>query len=93
MKYFQEIHDNFPELPAYLVEGKNERVWKVWCEPCGKWHTHGAGPANGDPMEFLGHRIGHCANADRGYILIYGGRWTELTPGQQRYGLKGNNPK
>jgi hypothetical protein len=53
-----------PVLPAYKTPQRD--TWKVWCDWCDRWHTHGAGE---------GHRCAHCACArspfkDTGYNLV-----------------------
>jgi len=82
---------HYPELPAYLVgDYRDGNLWKAWCGHCGRWHTHGAGRKGEDPMAFLGHRTAHCDDdAPVGYVLVYGGRWRDLTPEQRRYGPDG----
>ncbi len=62
-----------PQLPAWLDHGQ----WHVWCEFEWTWHYHGAGPANGNPLDFLGHRGAHCVDPasplhKRGYVLVAG---------------------
>lgn len=59
-----------PALPAYKV---TLRVWAVWCEHEGIYHTHSAGD---------GHRAAHCTDPtspyrDTGYTIIYQGLWRD----------------
>lgn len=44
------MHDQAPELPAFVVEAEPHRV-AVWCDWCRIWHYHGNAP---------GHRAPHC---------------------------------
>lgn len=84
-----------PELPAYFDDSPwDANLWHVWCDYCVRWHTHGAGGKGDDPMEYLGHRGAHCDWDDSpywptGYTLVWGGRWTDLTSEQRRYGPEG----
>jgi len=66
-----------PELPAYLDESYSDvNLWRVWCEYCHAWHTHGAGGKGDDAMTFLGNRVVHCWSASKspysetGYDLV-----------------------
>jgi hypothetical protein len=81
------------ELPAFLDRSpSNCNVWRVWCDYCQRWHTHGAGGKDEDPMKTLGHRVAHCKPGGpyegRGYHLVYGGLWQELPPAMRRQGLR-----
>jgi hypothetical protein len=48
---------------AVLSKGRDVWEWKVLaCPQCGKRHTHGGGPLDGDPRQFLGPRSPHCGD-------------------------------
>jgi hypothetical protein len=48
--------DEIPVLPA-IDTGQH---FKVWCRHCRRWHWHGREE---------GHRVAHCDNWTRGYVL------------------------
>ena len=84
---------DIPELPAYLdTRFPDVNLWHVWCQYCHRWHTHGAGGKDANPMEFLGHRVAHCTRGGpydaTGYRLVYGGLWQELPVTVRRRGLR-----
>ena len=69
-----------PAAPAHLERWRSGRrswahIWRLeQCPHCGEQHTHGGGGPGEDPLEFLGHRVAHCAD-DRvrpnvGYDLV-----------------------
>lgn len=48
---------------AALSRGRDCWVWTVpECPFCGAQHEHGGGPLDGDPRQFLGHRVAHCTD-------------------------------
>lgn len=52
---------------------KEPRNLVAWCEDCGRWHFHGAGPEGTDPKTMLGSRAAHCPDLSKpGYRLIGG---------------------
>lgn len=63
-----------PTLDAWVIRGDGSvfhpDVAVLWCEPCRRWHTHGAVP---------GHRVAHCVGGTAypvGYFLRLVGRTT-----------------
>jgi hypothetical protein len=52
-------------MDAIVTLGKCRECY-LWiivkCPYCGKKHTHGGGPLDGDPREYLGDRVPHCAD-------------------------------
>lgn len=66
---------SFPEAKARLDAGTGPGCW-LWvveqCPYCKKQHTHGGGPRSGDPREYLGHRLSHCASRSEraDYVLV-----------------------
>ncbi|WP_427365666.1 hypothetical protein [Candidatus Caldatribacterium saccharofermentans] len=80
-----------PELLAFLdTGGWNCNLWRVWCPFCRRWHVHGAGGKDEDPMKTLGHRVAHCKPGGpfeiTGYRLVYGGLWQDLPQEVRRRG-------
>ena len=60
---------------ARLQRHKKGNLWLISeCPLCGEEHTHGAGPLDGNPQNYLGHRSAHCyqppINAEHGYLLV-----------------------
>jgi hypothetical protein len=76
---------------CHLVRRRECQLWVIArCPLCGKEHTHGAGPMDGDPRRFLGHRISHCATFPRGeYELFEGVNMDDL----KKEGMVGNDEK
>jgi len=72
------------ELAAFVAEldspGRVPEV-KVWCDMCGRWHTHGM-PASGE-------RAAHCTDPlaqELGYVLVSAGVYPDDVPhGEGRY--------
>ena len=63
------------EAHVTYQERGDARQWKVGCCPfCKEEHFHGAGGADQDPKDFLGHRSAHCVSpskeAEEGYMLV-----------------------
>jgi len=63
-----------PDVQAPAVLRRHGSAW-LWliprCPLCGSQHVHGAGPVEGDPRQFLGHRAAPCtAGAWRSYELV-----------------------
>lgn len=59
------MSDTLTTTPVLLAYPGSSGGWRVWCDWCERWHTHGAGE---------GHRVAHCAcrkspYADSGYRL------------------------
>ena len=60
-----------PSAPAILQRGRECWLWIVpSCPFCGKRHTHGGGPLDGDPREYLGGRASHCWLGDGGQYIL-----------------------
>lgn len=66
---------NDPPIALALLEfgyrTRGEAFWRwmvTGCPYCGRHHWHGAGPLDGDPRLFLGHRNQYCGLA--GYHLV-----------------------
>lgn len=55
--------------PRVYADCRLERTGKIWswiipiCPYCGKRHTHGGGPIDGNPRTRMGNRGAHCLNA------------------------------
>lgn len=60
------------EAKARLEASTGCWLWVVeQCPYCQKQHTHGGGPRSGNPREYLGHRVSHCAlRPGRDYVLV-----------------------
>ncbi len=60
------------EALARLERGRGAWSWVIdICPYCGKKHTHGGGPIEGDPRELLGARAAHCKSVQPEiYILV-----------------------
>lgn len=64
-----------PAARVRLQRGKACWYWVVErCPFCGRQHTHGGGPLDGDPRRLLGHRSQHCVEGPLwpkdGYRLV-----------------------
>jgi hypothetical protein len=62
-----------PQALAELSRGRDCWIWTVKkCPLCGRRHTHGGGPLEGNPRELLSHRVAHCVSGDKagGYVLV-----------------------
>ena len=78
-KIKKDLNVKNDDIPIGIVTIKYYMRARLWvlakCPICGSRHIHGAGGiGEGNPAEFLGHRVPHCQNfffRSLGYNLVW----------------------